>query len=116
MFMKRLLTLFTFLFISGLGFSQQSSKPQKREKIWVYDVNIIRDETGRIVKVEKTVFCKGTSGAATRIRYFETKERRDAAGNIMYSTRERIGENNVDPEILKQYGNDSNNSSQQENK
>lgn len=112
--MKKLPALLTFLFVSSLGFSQQSSKPQKRERIWIYDVNIIRDETGKIVNIEKTVFGKGTPGAASKIRYFETKERRDAAGNIIYLTRERVGENNVDPEIVKQYGNDSNNSNQQE--
>ena len=105
---KKQLALFALLLISSLGLSQQSSKSQKRERPWVYDVNIIKDETGKTVKVEKTVFGKGTAGGSIQIRYFETKEKRGAAGNIIYSTRERIGENNVDPEIIKQYGNDSN--------
>ena len=112
--MKKLLALITFLFVSSIGFSQQPSKSPKRERVWIYDVNIIKDETGKIVAVEKTVFGKGTSGGAIQIRYFETKEKRGAGGNIISSTRERIGENNVDPDIVKQYGNDSNNSSQQE--
>ncbi len=91
-----------------IGYAQQAPKVPKREKTWVYDVNIIRDRDGRIVKIEKTTFCKGTPGASSQIRYFETREKRDAAGNIMFSTRERVGENNVDPDIIKQYGNDSN--------
>ena len=101
---KRLLVLCTLVFMAGMGFCQQPAKAQKREKTWIYDVNIIKDEVGNTVKVEKVVFGKGTPGGPTVIRYFETKERRDGSGNLIYSTRERIGENNVDPEIVKQYG------------
>ncbi len=105
---KKQLALFVLLLISSLGVAQQSSKSQKREKIWIYDVNIIKDETGRIVNVEKVVFGKGTPGGPIQIRYFETKEKRGVGGNIIYSTRERVGENNVDPEIVKRYENTSN--------
>lgn len=105
--MKNFFVLILFLCLSFFGFSQQPSKTPKREKIWICDVNIIKDETGKIVKIEKTAFGKGTPGAGFQIRYFETHERRDGAGNIIFSTRERLGENNVDPEIVKQYGNSS---------
>lgn len=105
--MKKRLALILFLFFSVFGFSQQTTKTPKREKIWICDVNIIKDETGKIVKIEKTAFGKGSPGASFQIRYFETHERRDAAGNIIFSTRERLGENNVDPEIVKQYGTSS---------
>ena len=105
---KTHLTLFVLLLISSIGFSQQPSKTQKREKTWIYDVYIIKDETGRTVKIEKKVFGKGTPGGPVQTRYFETKEKRDGAGNIIFSTSERVGENNVDPEIIKQYGDNSN--------
>ena len=100
--MKKQFVLFILLLISSIGLSQESSKTQKRLKTWVYDINIIKDETGKTVKVEKTVFGKGDSGGPIQIRYFETKEKRDGAGNIIFSTSERVGENNVDPEIVKQ--------------
>ena len=100
--MKKQFALFVLLLISSIGISQEPSKSQNREKTWIYDINIIKDETGQTVKVEKTVFGKGTPGGPTQIRYFETKEKRDGSGNILFSTRERVGENNVDPEIVKQ--------------
>ncbi|MFN7912501.1 MAG: hypothetical protein ACK5QC_11810 [Bacteroidota bacterium] len=100
--MKKTFILFVSLFISTFVFSQEPAKTNKREKTWVYDISIIKDETGRTVKVEKTVFGKGTPGGPTQIRYFETKEKRDASGNIIFSTSERVGENNVDPDIVKQ--------------
>ena len=99
---KKQLALFILLLISILGVAQQPSKSQKREKTWIYDINIIKDETGKVLYLEKVVFGKGTPGGPIQTRYFETKEKRDGAGNILYSTRERIGENNVAPEILKQ--------------
>lgn len=99
---KKLLALFVLLLISSIGLSQEPVKTQKRLKNWVYDITIIKDETGKTVKVEKTVFGKGDPGGPTQIRYFETKETRDAGGNLKYSTTERVGENNVDPEIVKQ--------------
>lgn len=112
--MKQWLVLSTLLMLAFSVYAQQSSKAQKRERIWVYDVNIIKDDAGRIVRVEKVVFGKGSPGAASQIRYFETKEKRDAAGNVIYSTRERVGENNVAPEIVKQYGNDNGTQAQPE--
>lgn len=99
---KKQLALFILLLISILGVAQQPSKPQKRDKTWIYDINIIKDETGKILYLEKVVFGKGTPGGPIQIRYFETKEKRDASGNILYSTKERVGENNLAPEILKQ--------------
>ena len=92
---KKQLALFLLLLISSLCVAQQPSKSQKREKTWIYDVNIIKDETGKTVNVEKIVFGKGTPGGPIQIRYFETKEKRGAGGNIIYSTRERVGENNL---------------------
>ena len=98
---RKLLGLFMLLLISNLGLAQQTSKSQKREKTWVYDVNIIKDGTGKIY-LEKVVFGKGTPGGPVQIRYFETKEQIGPGGNVIYSTRERVGENNVDPDIIKQ--------------
>ena len=87
---KKQFVLFVLLIISSLVVAQQpSSKSIKREKTWIYDINIIKDETGKTVNVEKIVFGKGTPGGPIQIRYFETKEKRGAGGNIIYSTRER---------------------------
>lgn len=104
--MKTIVLLFA-LFLTAKATNAQSSRPSSRERIWIYDVNITRDAAGRIVRVDKIVFGKGSPGVASQIRYFETKEKRDAAGNVIYSTRELIGENNVPPDIVKQYGSDS---------
>ncbi len=98
---KKQVALFILLLISNLGFAQQTSNTQKREKAWIYDVNIIRDGTGKIY-LEKVVFGKGTPGGPVQIRYFETKEQIGPGGNVIYSSRERVGENNVDPDIVKQ--------------
>lgn len=59
--MKKQFTLFVLLLISSIGLSQDPAKTQKRLKTWVYNINIIKDETGRIVKVEKTVSGKGST-------------------------------------------------------
>ena len=103
--MKRLMTLIAFFFVPILVFSQEPSKSEKpkREVTWVYDVNIVKDPTGKVVNVEKKVYAKGTPGAPIKIRWFETTELREG-GIIKRSTTERIGENNVDPAIVKQYG------------
>ena len=98
---KKQLALFVLLLISNLGLAQQNSHSQKREKTWIYDINIIKDGTGKIY-LEKVVFGKGTPGGPVQIRYFETKEQLGPGGNVIYSTRERVGENNVDPDIIKQ--------------
>ncbi len=98
---RKLLGLFMLILISNPGLAQETSNSKKREKTWIYDVNIIKDGTGKIY-LEKVVFGKGTPGGPVQIRYFETKEQIGPGGNIIYSTRERVGENNVDPDIIKQ--------------
>lgn len=95
------LVLFLLLLISNPGFTQQNPRSQKHEKTWIYDVNIIRDGSGKIY-LEKVLFGKGTPGGPVQIRYFETKEQIGPGGNVLYSTRERVGENNVDPDIIRQ--------------
>lgn len=98
----KLLLIISFLLISILGSSQ--SKSSTREKTWVYDINIVKDPTGHIVKIEKITAGKGSEGGPVQVRYFQTLEKKDKDGIVLYSTRERLGENNVDPEIVKQYG------------
>lgn len=95
------------MFNAVLCFSQKQAKNTKRERPWVYDVNIIRDPSGQMMRVEKKVFCKGTQGGNVQVRYFETTEKRGPDGRLVYSTTERVGENNVSPEIIKQYGDTS---------
>lgn len=98
---RKLFGLFILLLISNLGLAQKTTNTKKREKTWIYDVNIIKDGTGKIY-LEKVVFGKGTPGGPIQIRYFETKEQIGLGGYVIYSTRERVGENNVDPNIIKQ--------------